>query len=121
MKTIEELTEAIEAGIVVGASTSRGVSVTGEPYVEMGTVEPGGRHWKTFLTAEEALACALANFKEYEAGWRKTHPRSGHEPVLYWRIRPELGKFDGLWKVYMRCLLSNLPELKDQSSGRPAS
>lgn len=120
MKTAADLQAYCELRFPVGEPTTRSLSVTGEPYVEIGLEavsschackrpfhEDGGslpgivreghsRAWA--VGSEEALWAALAAFIAYAEGKQGT---------LYWRAPPELGNRKNQWNVYMRCLISD--------------
>lgn len=110
--SLEQLRKQIADRYPVGEPTDRSRSVTGEPYVVIGsqrhgnpdvpgTVNEGCSFEHAF---DEEMACMQAAecFEKY------AEDRNG---VLYWREGPELEWIDkgtpyARCKVYMRCLIS---------------
>ena len=132
----EELVRLIEARFRIGKPTNTALSVTGEPYVTIGSQEPSsgmpaipgtideGKPHELAFDQETACISAFICFENYAAWWREQHGDEA-QSVLYWRIKPQL-EWEHEWtvprehpfpddrkrcKVYMRCLLSNKPIL----------
>lgn len=125
MKTVAELIALIEQRHPVGESTTIWLSVTGEPYVVIGSQHPGdglptipgtideGRRGEYAADEETALWQARAAFEQYAEG------RLG---TLYWRSRPTEteswfdahgSKYHG---VYLRMLISDKPVMRGSAS-----
>lgn len=91
-----DLKAIVESGFDLGPATADELSPTGEPYVEIANPAP---------TPSEDAACVgmLSTFFSYAKG------RSGK---LYWRQEPVLELRDGNYRVLMRCLISDQPEIQ---------
>ena len=112
MKTVAELIERIESKYPVGHPTNCSRSVTGEPYVVIGSQSPDeplpsilgtvdeGRRRELAFDEETAVLQTLACFQAY------CEDRGG---TLYYRFRPELEWTDDkkYCQVYFRCLISD--------------
>ena len=108
----QTLTDVIEGRYPVGTPTEWHRSVTGEPYVSVGsqadgkTSVPGtvdeGKAREVALDAETAYWSALSSFESY------AEDRKG---VLYWRVKPRLEWSDDKSRCmfYMRLLISDTP------------
>lgn len=115
--TAANLKARCEQGRKVGRPTSTWKSITGEPYFvignqaegipsEPGTVDEGQSHVWAF-DEETAYFQALNCFENY------AHGKTGK---LYWRIEPQLErhsrtKYPQKVIFYMRCLISDKPEI----------
>jgi hypothetical protein len=120
--TAAKLKEHCERGREVGKPTSGALSVTGEPYFVIGSQidgtpkEPGtideGQEFEWAFDEETAFFQAWNCFERY------AHGKSGK---LYWRIGPDLEERNirnltsegpkKLYQFYMRCLISDKPEI----------
>lgn len=113
VKTVPELVAEIGKRFLVGIPTNTYRSVTGEPYVVIGSQAGGapeipgtvGEGWPHEWAFDEETACMQAGacFESY------AEDRKG---TLYWRSAPRLewdGKKDRCC-VYMRGLISDKPE-----------
>ena len=115
--TASNLKARCERGREVGEPTSTWRSVTGEPYVvigsqidgipsEPGTVDEGkGREWA--FDEETAYFQALNCFENYA---------NGKTGKLYWRVEPHFErvprtKYPQRCLFYMRCLISDKREI----------
>lgn len=105
MNTVASLTKWIEDQFPVGPTTNGMLSVTGDPYVEIGMPVNGvpgvieeGHERELAFDEETACLAAATCFREYAAG------KSG---TLYWRVKPQLEWNDDRTRaiVYMRCLV----------------
>jgi hypothetical protein len=114
--TESSLRDRCEKGREVGRPTDRYLSVTGEPYVVIGSQisgvpsEPGtvdeGFGQELGFDEETAYFQAWACFETY------AHDKTGK---LYWRIPPRLERYprknSTKCMFYMRCLISDKPEM----------
>ena len=108
--TAQSLKEHIEAHFNVGQPTATGLSVTGEPYVTIGSQDPAdgmpsvlgtvdeGKRREWGFDEETAWFDAVSNFQSYAED-------RGHN--LYWRCQPTLDRHGSDCAFYMRLLVSD--------------
>jgi hypothetical protein len=103
-KLLDEARKQLEASFriypVVGNTP---IAPTGEPYRE---IVSGIRN----IIHDTAEAAVAAWQKRADIHATRFDPIKGEAPyTLYWRIEPEINKWQDKWRVYSRFLVSNKP------------